>query len=161
MVLGMTPFTLFHVVLSLIGIAAGFVVLHGWITARRREHWTEIFLISTAATVITGFLFPITVFTPALGFGIASTVVLAVAIAARYWKRLAGHWRETYIVCGLIALYLNSFVLVVQAFQKVPALNALAPTGTEQPFALVQGLLLVFFIFAGYLSLRRFPMVHA
>jgi hypothetical protein len=161
MVLGMTPFTLFHVVLSLIGIVAGFVVLHGWITARRREHWTEVFLTSTAATVITGFMFPITVFTPALGVGIASAIVLAVAIASRYWKHLSGHWRETYIVSGLIALYLNSFVLVVQAFQKVPTLHALAPTGSEQPFALVQGLLLVFFIFAGYLSLRRFPMVHA
>ena len=161
MLFGMTAFTLFHVVLSLVGILAGFVVLHGWLTARRREHWTEVFLISTAATVITGFLFPIATITPAVGVGIASTVVLVVAIVARYWKHAAGHWRETYIVSALIALYLNSFVLVVQAFQKVPALNALAPTGTEQPFALAQGLLLVFFIFAGFRSLQRYPMLPA
>jgi hypothetical protein len=38
------------------------------------------------------------------------------------------------LVTAMIALYLNVFVLIVQAFRKVPMLNALAPTQTEPPF---------------------------
>lgn len=161
MILAMTPFTLFHVLLSLVGIASGFVVLRSWLQLHRREGWTQIFLISTLATTVTGFMFPFNGFTPAIGVGLVSTVVLIIAFAARYRFHLAGHWREVYIVTALTALYLNVFVLVVQAFQKVPVLNALAPTGSEQPFALVQGLVLVLFLIAGYLALKRFPMVAA
>lgn len=156
MILGMTPFTLFHVVLSLIGIAAGFVVLSGWLRSDRRSGWTALFLLSTFATVITGFLFPFSGFTPAIGVGIIATVLLVLAIAALYRYQLAGRWRAVYVVCAAASLYLNVFVLVVQAFAKVPALNALAPTGAEPPFAIAQGVVLLAFCAFGYLAVSRF-----
>ncbi|WP_306456956.1 hypothetical protein [Pararhizobium haloflavum] len=157
----MTPFTFFHVALSLVGIVAGLAVVAAWLRDHRHERWTDVFLISTLATTVTGFMFPFTGFTPALGVGIVSALVLVVALVARYGFRLSNHWRETFIITSLVALYLNVFVLVVQAFQKIAVLNALAPTGTEQPFALVQGLVLLGFIFVGYLLLSRHRMVPA
>lgn len=161
MVFGMTPFTLFHVVLSLIGIVAGFVALAGWLGGQLRAGWTAVFLAATIATSLTGFLFPFSAFTPAIGFGILSMVVLAVAVVALYRRNLAGRWRPAFFVSAAIALYLNTFVLIVQAFQKVGPLNALAPTGTEAPFAVAQGLLLVAFLFFGYRLLRGSAVLSA
>ncbi len=155
MIFGMSPFTLFHVVLSLIGIVAGFVALGGWLAGHLRSGWTAVFLATTIATVLTGFLFPFTAFTPAIGFGVISTAVLAVAVFALYRRHLVGRWRVTFLLAALAALYLNTFVLIVQAFQKVGPLNALAPTGSEPPFAVAQGLLLIGFVAAGYRLTRR------
>lgn len=159
MILGMAPFTLFHVVLSLIGIATGLVALRGWLASELRPRWTGAFLASTLATTITGFLFPITAFTPAIGVGIITTAFLLGAIVALYVYHLAGRWRSTFLICSIIALYFNVFVLVVQAFLKVEALNALAPNGSEPPFAIAQGIVLLAFLTAGYLCVRRFRAV--
>ncbi len=156
MILGMTPFTLFHVILSLIGIVSGLIVLSGLLGSDRKEGWTLVFLITTVGTSVTGFLFPFAGFTPAIGVGIISMIFLIAAIVALYVCRLAGAWRWIYVVSAVVSLYLNVFVLVVQSFQKIPALNALAPTGSEPPFAIVQSIVLVLFIIAGFLSLRRF-----
>jgi hypothetical protein len=156
MILGMTAFTLVHVVLSLIGIFSGFVVLYGLLTANRMPGWTSIFLVTTVATSVTGFGFPFNGFTPAIGVGILSMVALVAAIAARYAFHLRGSWRRIYVVGSVVALYFNVFVLVVQAFAKIAAFHALAPNGSEPPFAIAQGAVLVFFIVAGILSVRRF-----
>ncbi|MRG55763.1 hypothetical protein GF108_09225 [Phyllobacterium sp. SYP-B3895] len=161
MILGMTPFTLFHVILSLIGIVTGLVVLSGLLKSENWPGWTFIFLLTTVATSVTGFLFPFSGFTPAIGVGIISMVFLVLAIAALYAFRLAGSWRWVYVVCAIVSLYLNVFVLVAQSFQKIPALNALAPTQSEPPFAISQGIVLVLFIIAGFLSLRRFHPLQA
>ncbi len=161
MILGMTPFTLFHVILSLIGIVTGLVVLSGLLKSENWAGWTFIFLLTTVATSVTGFLFPFSGFTPAIGVGIISMVFLILAIAALYAFRLAGSWRWVYVVCAIVSLYLNVFVLVAQSFQKIPALNALAPTQSEPPFAISQGIVLVLFIIAGFLSLRRFHPLQA
>jgi hypothetical protein len=152
----MTAFTQFHVVLSLIGIVAGFLVLRGLLTSDPMNRWTQVFFIMAWATVITGFLFPFNGFTPALGVGILSTVVLAAATAARYLFHYAGSWRWIYAAGTVLAFYLNFFVLVVQAFLKVPALHALAPNGNEPPFAITQGIVLLLFIVAAIQSVRRF-----
>ena len=58
----------------------------------------------------------------------------------------------------MLALYLNSFVFVTQTFIKVPALHAIAPGAppTGPVFTAVQGLVLIFYIVTGYLSVRRF-----
>jgi hypothetical protein len=159
MILGMSAFLFVHVLLSLIGIFTGFVVMYGLLTAQRLDGWTLWFLATTAATSVTGFFFPFHGFTPAIGVGIVSVIVLLAAIAARYSFHLAGHWRGTYIVTAVFALYLNTFVLVAQAFQKVPALHALAPKGSEPPFAIAQGIVLLLFVVAGALSVRRFRPV--
>jgi hypothetical protein len=149
-------FTLVHVALSLIGIIAGLVVLFGLLRNNSLNSWTLVFLATTVATTLTGFLFPFRGFTPALGTGIVSSLALAAAIPARYTFQLAGPWRWIYVVGAVFSLYLNCFVLVVQAFLKVPALHALAPQGTEPAFVLTQGLVLVLFVIAGFLAARRF-----
>jgi hypothetical protein len=150
-------FTLVHTALSLIGIIAGLIVLFaGFFRNTLLNNWTAVFLITTVATTLTGFLFPFRGFTPAIGTGIVSSLVLAATLPARYTFQLAGPWRWIYVVGAVVSLYLNCFVLVVQAFLKVPALHALAPQGTEPAFVLTQGLVLVLFVVAGFLAVRRF-----
>jgi hypothetical protein len=95
-------------------------------------------------------------FTPALGVGSLSMIVLIATVAAHYTFKLAGSWRAVYVAGALVAQYFNCFVLIVQLFLKVPVLHALAPKGSEPPFAIAQGLLLLFFIVTGVLALRRF-----
>ena len=156
MILTLQAYTIFHVVISLVAILAGLIVLRGWLTARRLDGWTLIFLLFTLATSVTGFFFPFHGFTPAIGTGILSVVVLFAAFAALYAFHLEGSWRWIYLVSAAIALYLNVFVLIIQAFLKVPALHALAPNGNEPPFAIVQGIVLVLFVIGGFLAVRRY-----
>ena len=152
----MTTFTKVHVVISLIAIFAGFVVTFGLLTAKRLDGWTALFLVTTVATSVTGFFFPFHGFTPAIALGIMSLIVLAVAIFARYPRQLAGHWRWIYVVGAVIALYFNVFVGIVQSFEKIPALKAIAPTQTEQPFKLTQLLVLALFIVFAIAAAIRF-----
>lgn len=158
MILGMSlsTFTLFHVILSLVGIAAGFVVVYGFIAGRQLNRWTALFLITTVLTSATGFLFPFEHLLPSHIVGLLSLLVLAVAIVARYPRRLQAGWRRTYVVCAMVALYLNCFVLVVQCFLKVPALHALAPHGNEPPFLIAQLALLAIFVLLTIFAARRF-----
>ena len=155
----MTPFTIIHVILSLIGIATGFVVLAGLLTAKRLDNWTIVFLASTLATSLTGFGFPFERLLPSHIVGAISIVVLAAAIFSRYVGLMAGRWRQVYVVAAVVALYLNVFVLVVQLFLKVPALNALAPTQSEPPFAIAQLVVLVVFAALGFAAITRFRMI--
>jgi len=158
MILGMTlsTFTLFHVILSLVGIATGLIVAYGLVTGKRFDGWTAIFLLFTVLTSLTGFLFPFTHLLPSHIVGILSLVMLAVGIFARYPRRLEGAWRRIYVICAMVALYLNCFVLVVQMFLKVPALHALAPKGNEPPFLIAQLLLLAIFVWLTIVAARRF-----
>jgi len=156
MTTGLLVFTLFHVAISLLAIGSGFVVLYGLIENKRLDSWTAFFLSTTVATSVTGFFFPITRVTPGLVLGAISMIVLAVAIYARYGRRLAGHWRPIYVVSAVAALYFNVFVLIVQSFQKVPFLKALAPTQSEAPFAIAQLVALAAFLILGYLSTTHF-----
>jgi hypothetical protein len=158
MVFGMTlaTYTLAHVVISLVGIASGLVVLFGLLGGKRLVGWTGLFLATTVATSVTGFGFPVDHFLPSHGVGILSLIVLAVAIAALYAFHLAGPWRRIYVIGAVVALYLNVFVAVVQPFEKVPALRALAPTQSEPPFAIAQLAVLILFVVAGVAAARRF-----
>jgi len=163
MIFGMTPYTFFHVLLSLIGIFTGLIALFGMIAGKRLDGWNGIFLLTTALTSITGFFFPFHGLTPAYYVGAVSLVVLAVAIPARYVKHLAGSWRKIYAVTASIALYLNVFVLVAQLFMKVPALHVLAPTGSEPPFLVSQVVVMAVFIVLTIAAAIRFhpETVHA
>jgi hypothetical protein len=156
MILGMTTLTFVHVVLSLIGIFSGFIVMFGLFTGKRLDGWTAIFLLSTVATSVTGFLFPFHRFLPSHGVGIVSLIVLAVAILARYTFELAGAWRRTYVISAMIALYLNVFVLIAQAFQKVSALKAMAPTQSEPPFLVAQLVVMAVFVALTIAAALRF-----
>ena len=147
--------TLFHVVLSLIGIASGFAVVYGLLSSRVHG-WTNLFIWTTVATSVTGFFFPFHKFLPSHGVGILSLIVLAIAILGLYRFRLAGGWRRTYAISVVIALYFNVFVLVVQLFLKVPSLNALAPTQSEAPFQIAQGIVLIVFVVLGIRAAMKF-----
>jgi hypothetical protein len=149
-------YTVIHTLISLVGIFTGLVVLFGLLVGKRLDGWTKWFLITTVATSVTGFFFPFHGFTPAIGVGIISLLVLAVAIYARYPYRLAGPWRWIYVVTAVIALYLNVFVAVVQAFEKVPAMKVMAPTQTEPPFKLTQLVVLALFVVLGIVAAIRF-----
>jgi hypothetical protein len=151
-----TALTIVHVAISLVGIGAGFVVMWGLLVSKRLNTWTAIFLAATTATCVTGFFFPIEGFTPALALGILSLIVLAPALAARYYYDLAGPWRRTYVITAMIAQYLNVFVLIAQAFQKIPWLRERAPTQSEPPFTLTELVTLVLFIAYTTLAAVRF-----
>lgn len=159
MIFGMTPVLFVHVLISLIGIVTGLIVLFGMPNNNRMNRMTLVFLLFTAATTITGFILPLSGLTPPVILGIISLVVLVPTFAARYAFGMRGAWRWVYILGATIALYLNFFVLVVQSFLKIPVLNALAPTGSEPPFAIVQGVVLLFFFVTGYLAVKRFRPV--
>ncbi|MBR0656549.1 hypothetical protein [Plastoroseomonas arctica] len=158
MILGLSfaNFLTLHVVLSLVGIAAGLVAMGAMLAGRWLGGWQALFLATTVATVATGFLFPIGAVLPSHIVGAISAAVLAVAVYAAYAGGLAGGWRATYVVTAAMALYLNCFVGVVQAFQKIGALHALAPTQTEPPFLVAQVVLLILFVVLGTLAVRRF-----
>ena len=149
-------YTVIHTLISLAGIFTGFVVLFGLLAGKRLDGWTKWFLITTVATSVTGFGFPLHHFGAPHVVGIISLVVLAVTIYARYPRRLVGAWRWIYVVGALIALYFNVFVGVVQAFQKIPALNAVAPTQTEPPFAITQLVVLALFVVLTIVATIRF-----
>ena len=151
-------YTIIHTLISLVAIFTGFVVLFGMLAGNQLDGWTKWFLITAVATTITGFFFPFHGFTPAIGLGIISLPFLALTIFARYPKHLAGPWRWIYVIGAVICLYFNLFVLVVQTFEKIPALHALAPTQTEPPFKLTQlVVLLVSALLAIVATLRFHP----
>jgi hypothetical protein len=156
MILGMTTYTFVHVLISLVAIAAGLLVIFGMLRSDRMDGMTLVFLLFTLATSLTGFGFPFHGVTPAVTLGIVSVIVLVPTFAARYAFGLGGAWRWIYVVGAVLAQWLNSFVLVVQSFQKLPALHALAPNGSEPPFAAAQAALLLFYVVTGYLAVRRF-----
>jgi hypothetical protein len=163
MILGMSTaaFTTLHVVISLIGIASGFIVAFGMIGARRLPTWNAVFLATTALTSLTGFLFPFKGVTPGIVIGILSILILIVAVIALYSKQLSGGWRGTYVITAMLAQYFNFFVLIVQSFEKVPALHALAPTQSEGPFKIAQLLALTLFVVLTVLAFRRFRVAPA
>jgi hypothetical protein len=164
MILGMSigTFTFLHVVITLVAIGSGLVAVGGMFASNRLPVTSALFLLTTVLTSVTGFLFPIHGFTPALGVGIISCVILAVALFAYYVQRLVGAWRWIYVITAIPALYFNVFVLVVQSFIKVAALNALAPTQSEPPFAITQAAVLAIFVLIGIVAAIKFrPMTPA
>jgi hypothetical protein len=163
MVLGMSleTFTLVHVIVSLIGIAAGIFVLVGLLGSRMVPGWTAVFLLFTILTSATGFLIPPLLsdkLLPSHVIGALSLVLLAIACLALYGQKLTGAWRWIYVLTAMISLYLNVFVLVIQSFLKIGPLHALAPSvpPSEPPFAVAQGIVLIFFVVAIIGAIRRF-----
>jgi hypothetical protein len=157
-ILGMSvsSFTLLHVVFSVIGIVAGIVVLVGMLGSHRRGGWAALFLATAVLTSVTGFLLPSDHLLPSHIVAIISLVALALAIVALYVGRLSGAWRWLYVTGTGIALYLDVFVAIAQAFMKLPFLQTLAPTQSEPPFLVAQLVVLAIFVVLGPLSARRF-----
>jgi hypothetical protein len=158
MILGLSfeTFLLLHVLISIIGIVTGVIALAAMLRGAAPDWVTHVFLATTALTTITGFLFPISVITPAVATGIVSTGLLIAAFLGLYAFHLSGAWRWIYATTATAALYLNCFVFVVQSFQKLPELAALAPTQSEAPFVIAQTALLAAFVGAGWRAVQRF-----
>jgi hypothetical protein len=158
MILGMSlrMFTYLHVYISLIAIGAGFIVVYAMIAAKRVPLLTAVFLFMTALTSLTGFLFPFKGVTPAIVLGLLSLVVLVIAIIARRRAKTSGMGRGTYVISSILALYLNFFVLIVQSFQKIPSLHALAPTQTELPFKLAQLITLIVVVAVTIVAFKKY-----
>jgi hypothetical protein len=151
-----TTFTLIHVVLSLVGIFTGLIVAGGFVAGKRLDGWIGVFLVSTVLTNATGFGFPFVSLLPSHIVGVLSLIVLAVVIAARYWKHLAGRWHGVFVVGAVLALYLNVFVLLAQLFLRLPALIAAAPSQKEPPFLVTQLIVLALFFWLGQAARRGY-----
>jgi hypothetical protein len=158
MILGIptATFTLLHVIISLIGIVSGFIVLGGMYGAQRLPGWTALFLLTTALTSITGFFFPNAKVTPGQIFGAITLIALVPTLIALYGFHLRNLWRWIYVGGAVLVLFLNVFVLVAQAFVKVSVLQPLAPTQSEPPFLITEGIVLLIFVLLGILALVRF-----
>jgi len=161
--LSISTFTMLHVIITLIAIVSGFIVMFGMLGSKTLAGWSAIFWLTTLLTSVTGFMFPIHGFTPALGVGGFAIIVLAVGLLARYVKHFAGSWRWIYVVTAVVSLYLNVFVLITQSFQKLTFLNPLAPQvgppfagATNTQFAIAQGVALVFFVVMGIAAAIKF-----
>jgi hypothetical protein len=148
--------TLFHVAISLIAIGSGLVVTYGLLTANRMRGLTLLFLVTTIVTNATGFLFHRDHVLPSHIVAAISLVLLVATAVALYVKNLRGSWRAVFAAGAVASLYFNVFVLVAQAFLKVPSLHALAPKGSEPPFAVAQGVVLILFVVLGTLAIKRF-----
>jgi hypothetical protein len=146
----MSTFTLIHVAISLIGILSGLVVVYGFVVGDRLPAWNAVFLVMTILTSVTGFFFPFHGITPGIVVGVISLVVLAVAVAA--WQK---KWARTYIVTATVAEFFNVLVLIVQSFQKIPVLHALAPKGTEPITNVAKVVALVLFVGLAWVAIRR------
>jgi hypothetical protein len=148
-------FTIIHVIISLAGIISGFVVIDGFLKAKRLDGWNAFFLVMTIATSATGFLFPNKTITPAQIVGGISLMLLVIAVLARYPLRFSGAGRWLYVITAILAQYFNFAVLIIQSFQKIGALKDLAPTQSEPPFLIAQGAALVLFVLLAIFSLKN------
>jgi len=158
MILGLSlvQFTYLHVFMSLIGIGAGIFIIFGLLTSRRLSILTSLFLITTVLTSVTGFLYPFNGMTPGIVLGILSMIVLILAIIGLYVRKLAGAWRGIYVVSVIVAFYFNFFVLVAQAFDKVPVLHAVAPSQKSPGFMITQLAVLLIFILLTVRAVKKF-----
>jgi hypothetical protein len=154
--LGMSALVLIHTFISLVAIAAGFALIRGMWSRRRVDRWSGWFLATTIFTSASGFVLPASRFMPSHAVGLLSLAILGLACYARYAKAMSGPWRVAFVLSAVAALYLNVFVLVVQLFLKVPMLHALAPQQNEPPFAIAQAVVLLAFVGAAVLAVRRF-----
>ncbi|MGM4982444.1 hypothetical protein [Rhizobiales bacterium] len=152
----MSGILLIHVVISLIAIVSGIVVASGFLTANRHERSTLVYMVTTILTSLTGFLFPFHTVTPAIIVASLCVLIFIPTALARYSFHLAGIWRPVFIIGAMVLLFFNCLVLIVQSFQKIPVLNALAPNGNEPPILAAQAALLVVCVLVGFLSIRRF-----
>jgi hypothetical protein len=161
MILGLTlvQFTFLHVFLSLVGIGAGIFIIFGLLTSRRLSILTSLFLVTTVATSLTGFLYPFHGVTPGIILGILSMIVLILAIVALYVRHLEGPWRATYVISVCVAFYFNFFVLIAQSFEKVPSLHAIAPTQASPGFGITQAAVFLIFLLLTIRAVKRFHPV--
>jgi hypothetical protein len=148
-----------HVVVCFIALLAGAIVLIALARGAQSASWAAVLLVTSALISLTGFVLPSPPGTPspdpAQVVGVIELVVVVIAALALYVYHLARAWGGVYVVTVVLAVYLNAFVGVTQAFQKISSLHALAPTGKEPPFLIAQALTLVLFVAIGIIAFRH------
>ena len=145
-----------HVALSLIEIPVGLMVIYGLITNTSHGSWTALFLALAILTSLTGFPLAPFGFDPPRTIGVLTLLLAVGALIALYVFGLKGAWRWIFVVTTTATLYLDVFVGVFQAFLKIPSLNALAPTQSEPPFLVAEGVVLLIFVVLGILAVKKF-----
>lgn len=150
-------YTLLHVLISLVAIVAGVVLFGGMALGQSMMAWVNLFLWTTLATSVTGFFFPYTGFRPSYVVGMISLLLLAAAFWAGNPSHVFGEWVGVFFWTSFVAFYLNVFVLLNQMFQKIPALNRLAPTQKERPFLILNLIVLLLFAFLGLRARQQAP----
>ena len=159
-ILGLSFFTWFHTLLSLVMLVAGFVVVKDLFHSRVNAGWMAVFLISGVLTNVTGFGFPFSRFTESHYTAIISLVVLAGAILGLYVFKLAGPWRWIFALSVVLTFYTDALVAIAQLFKKVPALGA--PTASNEPqFVAAQLVLLAIIIWLCVKAYREFQPAAA
>jgi hypothetical protein len=148
--------TWIHTLLSLVAIVAGIVVVKELLASRMPGGWTALYLATAILTSLTGFFFPFDRFIDSHWLGVASLIVFALVLIARYGLGLAGAWRWIYPLGMVVGLWFLVVVLIAQAFKKVPALTAVAPTQAEPPFLIAQVVALVIFAALAIAAMRKF-----
>jgi hypothetical protein len=156
MILGLTTYAWIHTLLSLVAIVAGIVVVKALLDSRMPGGWTALYLVTAIATSATGFGFPFVRLIDSYYLGAASLVVFALVLLARYAFSLAGVWRWVYALGMVLGLWFLVVVLIAQAFKKVPALTAMAPTQAEPPFLVVQLVALAILGVVAIAAVRKF-----
>lgn len=152
-------FTIIHVAISLVALVAGIALLLGMAGGRALPGLASFTILTLVLTSATGFGFPFEKVLPSHVVGVLSLAALVVTI----WARRAGRL-VAYAVSLTVAVYFDAFVTVVQAFLKIPALNAIAPTQQSPGFIVAQTVLLVAFVALGFAvvrGLRRAPRLAA
>ncbi len=150
-----------HVVLSLLEIPAGVALVRAMLNGRAPRGVTLVFLALAALTSLTGFPLEPPGFDPARAIGLLSLALTLVAAYAYLGGRATGAWRPTFVIAAIATLYLNAFVAIVQAFQKLSFLQPLAPTQSEPPFVIAQAACLIIFVVAGAYAVIRFRRAAA
>lgn len=139
-------YTLIHVVLSLAAIVVGIPAITQMLRGTTRTANVFWFFCLTTLTCLTGFGFPISSITPAHVLGVVTLGLLAISYFARSRSLASSRWRLAFLLTAIAAQYLNTFVLVVQSFQKISFLHSLAPTQSELPFIVAQLLTAALFV---------------
>jgi hypothetical protein len=157
--ISLSTYTTAHVVLSLIGIAAGVLVLLRPSRMPKAIGLTTLFLATTLAGNVTGLLYLIAFprFGMGHGIGVASLIVFVPTLLALYRHRLAGSWRQVWVAGAMTLLYLNAFIAVMQAFSKSGYLRTLPATTPLSP-PLLAHFLLVFVCL--WLALHALGALH-
>ena len=148
-------FTQFHTGISLMALILGVPTIAGLLGKPVTPFTVYAFLILALATSLTGFMFPITMLTPALIVGALATLVLIATFYALLVAKNAGAWRTVSAIGIVVSEYLLAFVTIVQSFLKIPALAQYAPDGAGPVFGTVQLVVLAGFVWLGWRAVRH------
>jgi hypothetical protein len=161
MMSGLAWFTGFHTAISLIAIVLGLLAIREAATGRAASSATRAFLATALITSVTGFMFPLHGFTPALGVGCVALVVLIWTLVARRNMDHSSSWAAQYPIGLVLSEYFLVFVLIAQIFAKLPALNTIEPNTRQAWFGGAELVVLLIFVATAVLTTKAFKTRHA